>query len=487
MGNILSSKHPAVSIVINTDGRAGQLAMCLESLRYLRYPNFEVVVVAGPTQDGTRELCASWSPQIKFAECGQRNLSRSRNIGIGISSGEIVAFLDDDSVPEPEWLDDIIPSFEDPEVGTAGGFVYNCTGKSYQSRFISIDRCGTDDYFGERPCPQYNFPGSFTFPRVAATSAFRRTAIIDVCGFDEEYEYFHDETDLICRLVDNGWVVAQLDRGFVHHRFMPSRIRNESKVLTSWYSVVKNRAYFGLQNSRDHMAVNEIVVRLGAFIDEFRRHVRWAVKERLLIDSDLLRFEEEVDRALREGLARGLSGQRHLPPVRSLTGNAADFLPFKPLFEAAGQRCYVFLMRTYPPGSIDGIGSYLHQLARSLAAQGHQIHVLTAGEDHDRVDFEECVWVHRIVVREYEVPTLEGSGGASTPSRIWNYSRTMFAETEEIASRRSIDCVYAPSGESEGIAFRHNRRFPLATGQFVQSDGIRCEALINEDIRVAPR
>src|SRR6476660_7832482 len=93
--NLLSSRHLSVSIVINSDARSGQLATCLQSLRYLRYPNFEVVVIGGPTQDGTRELCRSWAGRVKFGECPERNLSRSRNIGIGISSGEIVAFLDD--------------------------------------------------------------------------------------------------------------------------------------------------------------------------------------------------------------------------------------------------------------------------------------------------------------------------------------------------------------------------------------------------------
>src|SRR5438128_689396 len=105
---------PSVSVIINTDGRASDLATCLDSLRYLRYPNFEVVVVAGPTRDGTHELCAAYGDSIKYALCPERNLSMSRNISIAISAGEFVAFLDDDSVPEPEWLDDIMPSFHDP-------------------------------------------------------------------------------------------------------------------------------------------------------------------------------------------------------------------------------------------------------------------------------------------------------------------------------------------------------------------------------------
>src|SRR5262252_2283436 len=95
--------RPSVSIIINTDGRAASLRNTLTSLGYLRYPRFEVVVVAGPTDDGTRAMLKAWQDRIKIENCPRRNLSESRNIGIATSSAEILAFLDDDALPEPEW------------------------------------------------------------------------------------------------------------------------------------------------------------------------------------------------------------------------------------------------------------------------------------------------------------------------------------------------------------------------------------------------
>ena len=338
--------QPTVSIIINTDGRAKPLATCLESLRYLRYPNFEVVVVAGPTRDGTRELCAAWGDAIKFGECPVRNLSQSRNISIGLASGEIVAFLDDDSVPEPEWLDDVIPAFEDPGVAVAGGFLHDHTGKAYQWQFGTADRFGNADMSWNRPAPEYNFPLSFNFPHVMANSAFRRTALLEVGGFDEEYEYFLDETDVICRFVDAGWKVAQLDKGFIHHKFMPSHIRNESRVLTSWYSLLKNKTYFSLRNGHYHSSLQETLVRMQGYVEELRGHVRWAVGEKLLSAADVGRFEEEVERGLRDGLAHGLAEARRLPPPGDLRGDKSPFVLFPPTLPAAQQRCFASLSRT---------------------------------------------------------------------------------------------------------------------------------------------
>jgi glycogen(starch) synthase len=449
--------YPSVSIIINTDGRAKSLATCLESLRYLRYPNFEVVVVAGPTRDGTHELCESYGSAIKYAVCPERNLSMSRNISIAISAGEFVGFLDDDSVPEPEWLDDVMPAFRDPEVAVAGGFLHDHTGKTYQWTFGTVDRFGGADTGWRTAAPHLNFPGSFNYPHVMANSVFRRSAIVEVGGFDEEYEYFLDESDIILRFVDAGLKVAQLDKGFVHHKYMPSHIRNESKVLTSWHSVIKNKTYFSLQHAREHVGIDRITQVIHDTIEEFRGSVRWAVGENKLTTDYIERFEEEVDRAYQEGLQRGLSGVRRIPGPDAMKG-VQEVTRFAPWLEAASQRCYVLLSQTYPPGNLGGIGRYIHQLAVEIARLGHQVHVLTLGSGHDRVDFEEGVWVHRISAREFPVPD-----GMQIPAHLWNYSRTMFAEAEEIASRRKVDAVYAPVWDLEGIAFLHHGVFPLVT------------------------
>lgn len=448
---------PKVSIIINTDGRKKSLSTCLESLQYLNYPNFEVVVVAGPTRDGTHELCASYGDRIRYADCPERNLSMSRNISIQISSGEFVGFLDDDSIPEPEWLNDVMPAFVDLNVAVAGGFLHDHTGKTYQWTFGTVDRYGAADTSYTRPTPEFNFPFSFHYPHVMANSVFRRQAIVEVGGFDEEYEYFLDESDIILRFVDNGWKVAQLNNGFIHHKYMPSHIRNESRVLTSWYSVIKNKAYFSMQNGGGHTTTQDVLSVMQSTITEFRTHVKWAISEGILESDTIERFETEVDLALRHGLQRGLEGNRRLVAAKTLNGQS-EFRHFPPLLPHSEQRCYVFLSQTFPPGSIGGIGRYVHHLAKEIARLGHQVHVLTTGRDHDRLDFEDGIWVHRICVKDFSAPP-----NVNVPKHIWNYSSTMLNEAREIASRRTVTSVCAPIWDVEGIAFLLDKKFKLVT------------------------
>ena len=99
---------PSVSIVINTLNRADSLDKTLESFRWLNYDgDFEVIVVNGPSTDHSAKVVDKWCEHIRAATCDRPNLSMSRNIGINEARGEIVCFIDDDGVPEPEWLNQI--------------------------------------------------------------------------------------------------------------------------------------------------------------------------------------------------------------------------------------------------------------------------------------------------------------------------------------------------------------------------------------------
>jgi glycosyltransferase involved in cell wall biosynthesis len=124
-----------------------------------------------------------------------------------------------------------------------------------------------------------------------------------------------------------------------------------------------------------------------------------------------------------------------------------------------GARTFCLFSQSYPPGPNGGIARYMHQLARSVAALGHRVHVLTRGTGKDRVDFEDGVWVHRIVPRHAERPPLPGE--IRVPQAIWDHAATMLREVERIAGHRMVDCVYAPLWDAEGLAVHLDGRFPL--------------------------
>ena len=289
-----------MSVIVNTDGRAGPLRNVLESFRHQEYSDFEVIVVCGPTPDGTREVGLEYEKKgwVKFAECPARNLSQSRNVGIRVASGEIVAFIDDDAIPEPEWLEQLVAAFNSADVGAAGGLVFDHTGYSYQYRYAACDRLGNAILNLTEPFEQSSFPLSARFAYVQGTNcAFRRTTLVEIGGFDEEYEYYLDETDVCCRLVDRGWRIRQLDGAAVHHKFLSSHVRNEDRVATVKYPIVKNKIYFSLINNRGHHSLAGVVEDALRFIAAQRVELENHLRGGRIKFGDLERFEEDAERA----------------------------------------------------------------------------------------------------------------------------------------------------------------------------------------------
>lgn len=414
------------SIVINTLDRATLLARTLDSLRWLRYRGqFEVIVVNGPSTDHSQEVIDAWLPAIRTARCPVANLSVSRNIGICMARGDIVAFIDDDAIPEPEWLEQLARAYDTPDVGAAGGLVFDQTGYNYQYEYSSANRLANANWRLTRPADHLAYPGAFEFPYLQGTNAsFRRSALLEVGGFDEEIEYYLDETELCCRLVDAGYLVRQLPNAYVHHKFAPSNIRNEHKITRYRYPVIKNKLYFSLKHGRDYVPLEEILADNRRFAEQQAQEVEAHIAGGRLPAAEREALAGQVRAAWERGMARGLSGafEYITPDKQQALGGA--FRAFDRAFDrvigAGAPHSIVFVARELPSAQA--------QLARALAAQGHIVCAISASPDIDRVDFEDGVWMHRL---------------ASADAGDW--AGAVRAELRRIASHRTIDMVDAPA------------------------------------------
>jgi hypothetical protein len=450
---------PSVSIVICTDGRARALACTLPALAYLEDANFEVIVVCGPTQDGTDDVLRPYEGRIKIAHNPDRNLSASRNLGIRLARGEVVAFLDDDAIPEPDWLSAIAAPYADGAIGASGGFVYRPDGFSYQSRFVTANRLGDADQSWRRAAPELSFPFSENFPHLlGANSSFRRSALLDVGGFDEEYEYYLDETDLTVRLLDAGWKIAQVAGGHVHHKFMASSIRDESEVLKSWYSLFKNKIYFCLTHAAPRRPMHQVLDRCTEFINQMRQSMEATISDGVLAPEYRDVFDDHADRAWRDGLRAGHRGALRTRDAAYWAAAETAFLPYPVLRPEGGRRRYCFLSQSYPPGEVGGIGRYVHQLAREVARMGHEVHVITKADGRDTLDFEDGVWVHRVAPAPDAVKPRDL---AALPDHIALYCDRLRREVRRIHAQRPVDAVCAPIWDCEGYALMGNDEVPL--------------------------
>lgn len=456
--------RPPVSVIVNTIDRARSLELLLDGLAQLTYPCFEVVVVVGPTSDDTHEVLARRDGQLKVLECPVANLSMSRNIGVRASSADLVAFIDDDAVPEPTWLDELVEPFLAPggeEVAAVGGLVYDHTGHGFQCTFTGADRLGNARPKHPRPLTELCTPGAWRFPYAPGGNAlYRKELLVAAGGFDEEFEYYLEETDLCLRLIDRGWVIHQVDGGAIHHKFLPSGVRTPDRVLRDRFAVVKNKIYFSLVNAAEDRTMSEILADDIDFCEIHRADARWHLEHGNASPEDTESSLASIERAWHAGLAAGLRGRVALGfPDGHVAEVAPPFVEFPTIAVPPHRLRLCFVSQTIPPKVIGGIGRYFVELARELARRGHEVHVVTSGEDHDTVDLEDGVWVHRVLKSGH--PHAEGLPEVS--GRIADNAAAVAAEVERIHRRHPVDAVYAAMWDVEHLDVMRGGGIPVVT------------------------
>lgn len=385
---------PSFSVVINTLNRAELLDDAIRGVLQLDYPDFELIVVNGPSTDRSEEVLDGWSGRIKHLRCAEANLSISRNVGIAAASGDIVAFLDDDAVPHPAWLAKLARNYGDARVGGVGGYTVDNTGMRWQVRKTVCDRFGdahfVDDFFDER---RLNFPGSPFYPSLLGTnSSFRRAALLEIGGFDHTFAYLLDETDVCLRLVDAGWKVLYEPKALVFHQFAESHIRTVTRKPKTLYPSAVSKTYFISRHGQAE-GFGEVARALDGYREELFRANTWLADHGDISPAHRDKLDSDVELGTRDGIAA-----HHRAAVSGKSGG--DLVPAKPtrfLASGAGDvRRIVLVSQGLPPENEAGIARWTAMLAGGLRDLGMAVHVITRAKDEPSRRFQRGIWYHKV-------------------------------------------------------------------------------------------
>ncbi|MFY8215354.1 MAG: glycosyltransferase, partial [Chthoniobacterales bacterium] len=112
--------YPRVSVIVCSYNGGKTLDRCLESLKEVDYPNYEVVLVDDGSKDNTPEIAARhpWIVSIRQENLG---LSFARNVGGHAATGEIIAYTDSDCMADPDWLYYLVHTLTSGEYAGVGG------------------------------------------------------------------------------------------------------------------------------------------------------------------------------------------------------------------------------------------------------------------------------------------------------------------------------------------------------------------------------
>jgi len=203
---------PTISVVICafTPERLEVMGEAVASLRAQTLPPHEVVLVIDHAPELLEQVRRLW-PDLKIvANREQQGLSGARNTGVAEATGEVVAFLDDDAIAAPDWLEHLARAYADPKVLGAGGTV--------RPRWVE----GEPAWFPAEfdwvvGCTHSGMPRHLEPVRnlVGANMSFRRAPLVEVGGFSHDLGRVGslpvgcEETDLSIR-VHQRWPEAEI-------------------------------------------------------------------------------------------------------------------------------------------------------------------------------------------------------------------------------------------------------------------------------------
>lgn len=133
-----TNKNLSLSVIICTRNRFKLLKECLEHLeKGSCLPNQVVVIDSSESSKGKAYITRRFKkkfPEFVYKRVPHVNLAFSRNQGLTLVKGDIVAFIDDDSFVYKDWAFQIIKSFQEfPGLAGVGGFVSSLR-KNYWSK-----------------------------------------------------------------------------------------------------------------------------------------------------------------------------------------------------------------------------------------------------------------------------------------------------------------------------------------------------------------
>jgi glycosyltransferase involved in cell wall biosynthesis/GT2 family glycosyltransferase len=444
-----------ISVVINTYNRARQLERCLATLANQTYQEFEVVVVNGPSTDDTEAVLARHRERVRVARTKQRVLSVSRNEGIANACGDLIAFLDDDAVAHPRWLEELAAAFSDPAVGAAGGTVYRMKGRDIEFRNGVIDREGFVNW--NRPAPGVSFEWEDGHINTVSGNncMFRRAALVQIGGFDERIEYYHDEADVVIRLQAAGFHTVHRSGAIVYHEAAPSRNRKNAYDL-NWFAISKNTLYCAVKNYSGPRSKWQMALRVSVrlFRERMLPMVRWWAGRQIGV-LDLVRMELACLRGVVAGIWRGLFAAGCYRRFSSV--DEAKFLPFRKGQPRELSIC--LLSQSLPESSPGGIATYTMALAKGLRDLGCEVHIVSR-DGSLRSERRDGVWIHWIESLPLPEDVLAGFWHPTLMKNL-EYSNGVRAKLLDLEARWGLDLVESPNWDAEGVMAALEHRHPM--------------------------
>jgi len=203
-----------VSVVVPTKDRPAQLARCLAALAALDYPRerLEVVVVDDGGRADLEPVRAAAPPELRITLIRRApgGPAAARNTGAEAADGELLAFTDDDCLPEPAWVRELVAALSaTPGAGLGGTTLNAVPSNPFAEASAHILDLVYAHYNANPDAARFFASNNLAVPR----DAFR-----ELGGFDaERFPHASEDRDFCDRWIASGRTLRYVPGAVVHH------------------------------------------------------------------------------------------------------------------------------------------------------------------------------------------------------------------------------------------------------------------------------
>jgi len=197
---------PKVSIVVAAYNAEATLARCVDSLKRLNYPNYEIVVVDDGSTDSTAEIAEHAG--VRPIRLAHRGLGEARNAGIKAAQGELIAFIDADAEADRDWLYHLVETMNRRGAAAAGGPNFPPLPKS----LIAAAAAAAPG------APREVRESEEQLAQICGCNMMVAKSVLDrIGGFDPAFTAAGDDVDLSWRLLERNESLAYAPGAVVIH------------------------------------------------------------------------------------------------------------------------------------------------------------------------------------------------------------------------------------------------------------------------------
>jgi len=212
-----------ISVLIPNFNGAEVYARCLEALSRQSFRDFEAILVDNGSTDGSGRAAVRAYPWLRLIELDSNlGFTGACRRGLGESRGRWIAVLNNDAVPEPEWLAALFAATESAEnTGMVASRVLSMRDPAEVESLGLLPARNGLVYLrgiGEPDRPDLELPATEEVFGPSGVAALYRREMLDQIGFFEENFFaYYEDADLAFRARWAGWRCRLANRARVRH------------------------------------------------------------------------------------------------------------------------------------------------------------------------------------------------------------------------------------------------------------------------------